>query len=196
MTTAESDFLSELEESAQGHDLFRAPGSDELMAQARDQAEAAGWVPPHVAENWPIDDERTAIAIRRQRLYDAMKGLETAAARATRQPDWLAQVTDATDDLREALRDHREQTEGDQGFLEDLVRQAPRLAADAGLLKEEHRTLVNDCARLTSLIRSNPEDVEAIRRSVIILLGRIVEHRQRGAELLYDAYNVEFGDGD
>lgn len=196
MTNARSDILAESEESAQGQDLFRAPGGDQLLEQAREQAEASGWLPAQVVDSWPVDDERAMIAIRRRRLYDAMRQLESSAARASGQDDWLELVSVATADLREALQDHLEQTEGDRGFLEDLVRQAPRLAADARLLREEHRALVNDCARLTSLTRSHPEDVGAIRKAVLVLLGRLVEHRQRGAELLYDAYNTELGDGD
>ena len=196
MTTAPSDFMAESEESAQGQDLFEAPGGDRLLAKARDQAEASGWLPPEVAENWAVDDQRALIVDRRRRLYDAMRQLESSAARASGQADWLELVSAATTDLREALQDHVEQTEGDRGFLDDLVEQAPRLAADAGMLRQEHRALVNDCARLTSLIRSDPDDVGAIRKAVLVLLGRLVEHRQRGAELLYDAYNIELGDGD
>jgi len=196
MTSSGSDFLTELEESAQGQDLFRAPGSEQLLAQSRDQAEASGWLPPRVVETWPVDDPRTKVAQRRQRLYEAMRQLESATARPSRQADWLEVVTEASQDLRTALGDHTEQTEGGGGFLEDLVSQAPRLATDAKLLESDHRALLNDCARLTSVIRSSPDDARTIRKAVLVLLGRLVEHRQRGAELLYDAYNVELGDGD
>jgi hypothetical protein len=125
-----------------------------------------------------------------------MRQLESATARPSRQADWLEVVTEASQDLRTALGDHMEQTEGGGGFLEDLVSQAPRLATDAKLLESDHRALLNDCARLTSVIRSSPDDARTIRKAVLVLLGRLVEHRQRGAELLYDAYNVELGDGD
>jgi len=195
MATTESRFSADLEESAQGHDLFRAPGHEHLMAQAREQAEASGWVPPRVAETWPVDDHRTAIAKRRQRLYDAMRQLEWAAARASQQHDWLEIVSGASVELKQALDEHVEQTEGAGEFLEDLVSQAPRLAADADLLRREHRALVSSCERLQSTTRS-ALDIGGIRRSVLVLLGLIVEHRQRGAELLYDAFNVDLGDGD
>jgi hypothetical protein len=35
-----------------------------------------------------------------------------------------------------------------------------------------------------------------VRRRVTSLLGRLAMHRQLGSELVFDAYNVDIGDGD
>ena len=37
------------------------------------------------------------------------------------------------------------------------------------------------------------EDVEQVRALGTSLLGRIVRHRQRGADLVYEAYEVDVG---
>jgi hypothetical protein len=192
----DTGFLDELEESAQGQDLFRAPGREQMLTQARDQAEASGWLPPEVAENWQVDDQRAAISRRRQRLYDAMRQLESAAARASRQDDWAQRIHEASQELGNALVDHVEQTEGSGDFLDDVVDQAPRLENDVDLLRKEHRGLLSECERLMSMTAATRTDVAEIRRAVLIVLGRLVEHRQRGAELLYDAYTIDLGNGD
>jgi hypothetical protein len=192
----ETGFLDELEESAQGQDLFRAPGREQMLTQARDQAEASGWLPPEVAENWQVDDQRAAISRRRQRLYDAMRQLESAAARASRQDDWAQRIHEASQELGNALVDHVEQTEGSGDFLDDVVDQAPRLENDVDLLRKEHRGLLSEFERLMSMTAATRTDVAEIRRAVLIVLGRLVEHRQRGAELLYDAYTIDLGNGD
>ena len=80
--------------------------------------------------------------------------------------------------------------------MDDVVDQAPRLENDVDLLRKEHRGLLGECERLMSLTGAATTDVAEIRRAVLILLGRLVEHRQRGAELLYDAYTLDLGDGD
>ncbi len=196
MTATETGFLNDLEESAQGQSLFRAPGREQMLTQARDQAEASGWLPPEVADDWTVDDQRTAISRRRRRLYDAMRQLESAAARAGQHDDWRQLVHEATQDLSEALVDHIEQTEGAGDFLDDLVDQAPRLENEANLLRKEHQGLLSECTRLMSLTGATTTDVTEIRRVVLVVLGRLVEHRQRGAELLYDAFAVDLGDGD
>lgn len=196
MTATESSFLNDLEESAQGQDLFRAPGREQILTQARDQAEASGWLPPELAADWTVDDQRTVISRRRRRLYDAMRQLESAAARASQHDDWGQLVHEASQDLSEALADHVEQTEGSGDFLDDLVDQAPRLENGANLLRREHQGLLSECTRLMSLTGPTTADATEIRRVVMVLLGRLVEHRQRGAELLYDAFAVDLGEGD
>ena len=47
---------SELEEAAQGQDLYRAPGHELQIEQAREQAEASGWLPPDRVYDWPGAD--------------------------------------------------------------------------------------------------------------------------------------------
>jgi hypothetical protein len=125
-----------------------------------------------------------------------MRQLESAAARASRQDDWAQRIHEASQELGNALVDHVEQTEGSGDFLDDVVDQAPRLENDVDLLRKEHRGLLSECERLMSMTAATRTDVAEIRRAVLIVLGRLVEHRQRGAELLYDAYTIDLGNGD
>jgi hypothetical protein len=39
-------------------------------------------------------------------------------------------------------------------------------------------------------------DAEAVRKQGTNLLGRLVRHRQRGADLIYEAYQTDIGGGD
>lgn len=45
MTTNDAERVLELEEAAEGVELFRPPGADLHVEKARDQAEASGWIP-------------------------------------------------------------------------------------------------------------------------------------------------------
>ena len=39
----------------------------------------------------------------------------------------------------------------------------------------------------------DPPPVDAIRTAVLELLGEIARHRQRGADLIFEAYDVDIG---
>lgn len=196
MTTTEPIKSSDLEESAQGHDLFRAPGTDELYEQARDQAEASGWLPPHVAEDVPSVDRRQDITKRRKRLYGAMQRLESAVARASGQPDWIEGVEAAGLLLQKTLDDHIAQTEAADGVLDEVVRDAPRLSVDVDLLRRDHQRMKLACTALVDKAAEPDPDPGELRRQALTILGHVAEHRQLGAELLFDAYNVDLGSGD
>lgn len=196
MNDTEPLSTADLEESAQGHDLFRAPGSDRLLEQARDQAEASGWLPPDVAADVPSMDVRRRISARRQRLHDAMRDLESAGARASGQPDWLEQVERATMRLHTAIDDHIAETEAPEGVLDDVLGHSPRLSADVEMLRRDHQRLRQACNGLLELARTSDPDTNELRRRILGVLGRLSEHRQLGAELLFDAYNTDLGIGD
>lgn len=181
---------NDLEEAAQGQDLFRSPGADLHVEEARDQAEASGWLPPDAVYDWPSTDLRRQVVNRRQLLYDAMQRLETSVARASGLEDWAEQVTKALASLGAALKRHIEEIEAPDGLFPEVIDMAPHLVSSIERLRREHEDLSTGCQAALDMVNEGVPASE-VRRRVLAILGRLAIHRQRGAELLFDAYNVE-----
>jgi hypothetical protein len=137
---------------------------------------------------------------RRESLYRAMLALENAVASPVELGDeWHHRVEDAAEHLRELIDEHTHETERPGGFLDRIVAEEPRLAKRVERLAEEHVDLqrqvghvlrILDDAAVTDLA-ARAEDV---RDEAMTLLAVLARHRQRGADLIYEAYEVDIGE--
>ncbi|HJQ76467.1 MAG TPA: hypothetical protein VJ948_04300 [Acidimicrobiia bacterium] len=187
--------VNDLEGAAQGQELLRASGADLSIGQTREEATVSGWLPPDVSGEWPSPETHQGIVDRRQDLYDAMQRLESSVARASGQDDWAVVVGHALKVMLDALQRHVIETEADDGLLAEVVDRAPNLAPDVATFRKDHDDLLHSCRAASELVANQSAPAE-IRRKVLSLLGRLAIHRQRGAELLFDAYNVDLAAGD
>jgi hypothetical protein len=138
-----------------------------------------------------------ALRRRRAELRESMDALEHAlAAPAPGDPGrWAERVHVALVELSADFREHIDVTEGKDGLYRDLLATAPRLAEAVARLTREHvqvRALVEDLLDRTRTTRS-PEDVDGVRELGTALLGTLVRHRQRGSDLVYEAYELDVG---
>lgn len=186
----------DLEEAAQGHDMFRAPGRDLMFEEAREAAEEARWLPTHVTHDWPAVDMRRQITARRIDLFEAMQRLESANSRAAGQAGWVDEMRQALQNLDRALDRHVTEIEADGGLFGEVLSKTPHLAHAIEDLREEHEDLVQGCRAALAGVDGAETDTSRLRRKVLGLLGRLAVHRQSGAELLYDAYNIDLAGGD
>jgi hypothetical protein len=191
MDQTRRDHALKEEESAQGQDLYRAPGGNELLRQAREQAEASGWLPDEVMSDWPTAETQQQIVNRRQELYDAMRALEASAARASGQADWHQTIASALRALQTALDRHVAQVEATDGLYAQVLGHAPRLAGEIASLREEHEHIETSCQSAVDLAAGGDVEPATLRRKIIGILGRLAIHRQRGSELLFDTYDVD-----
>jgi hypothetical protein len=191
MSNRGAEHTLEQEKAAQGQDSL--PGEESLLDQAKGQAEASEWISDE-SITWPSKSTRQGVVDRRQELYDSMRRLESSIARPSGLADWRIDVEAALAELESALEEHVEQTESDAGVFADIVDRAPHLSVDVASLRAEHRELLAACHRALSMSADWSSD--ALRRRVNRLLARLAIHRQTGAELLYDAYNVDIAAGD
>jgi hypothetical protein len=194
MTQHEAERLLELEESAQGAGLYRAPGEELQVEKARDQAEASGWIPGEGAAAQPsrLDKAR----VRRHALREAMQGLEHAVGRPVASQGWSRVVEPALDDLEEAIRAHIEEVEAPDGLLAEMLEVVPRLSALIDTIRDEHRALLESVGQARQLLDSEPFDGLAVRRRAVSLLGYLARHRQHGSDLVYEAYMVDIAAAD
>jgi len=144
--------VEELEEAAQGQDLFQAPGRNLLFDQAREGAEASGWMPAKVADGWPPTETRRQITERRLDFYDAMQRLEAANARAVGQPHWAEDMRAALENLDRALQRHVAEIEDNHGLFSEVLAQAPHLAPVVKDLSKEHKELIRRCREASEIV--------------------------------------------
>jgi hypothetical protein len=150
-----------------------------------------------------LDDVR----LRRAGLKTALSNLELAlAAPFANRVEWVTHVRDALAVVHEVWTRHIMETEAPGAFLDDLVSESPRLSKPTTRLREEHSeilgTIVNGELRLADPPTDDGADdeayvvwAEAVRDELTALLAALARHRQRGADLIYEAYAVDIGGG-
>jgi hypothetical protein len=126
-----------------------------------------------------------------------MSALENAlAAPATAgQARWLQRVHVALVELSADFRAHVEITEGHDGLYRDLLKSSPRLSDAVASLTREHALITGHVDDLLSRVATPDviEDVDRVRDLGTALLGELVRHRQRGSDLVFEAYEVDIG---
>jgi hypothetical protein len=140
-----------------------------------------------------LDDLRR----RRAELVESMSAVEHALAAPApgRQAHWAERVHVALVELSADFREHIHFTEGPDGLYRGLLRTAPRLSGGVARLTDEH-ALIRDLLDNVLACVGEPEastDVDRVRDLGTALLGRLVRHRQRGSDLIYEAYTADIG---
>jgi hypothetical protein len=151
----------------------------------------------------PLDRNRAAldaIQVRRDRLYEAVLELERAltAPAGDDAPRWAIALGTPVHNLLAVLEAHVGETEGPGALFEQLQHDAPRLLHAVDKLRQEHEPLLARTEALSARLDQarDSADVDAIRTDALELIQALLVHRQRGAELVYDAYNVDVSAGD
>ena len=183
---SETEWLLELEDSAQGTDLYSAPGGEVQMQDARDDAAEP------VVEPSDMDLVRMA-RVKRRSLGETMRALEVSISRASSSDGWVEHVDGSVRALRQAFHEHMGVTEGPSGLLAEIVDLAPRLSGESELIEAEHQALESSLRSLQETLGSSSH---SIRRKATVVLGRLTLHRQRVADIVYEAYNVDIATAD
>jgi hypothetical protein len=139
---------------------------------------------------------------RRQTLHDALVHLEQAISSPAsgRIPEWSGTVTKEMVSLRDAFDQHVIVTEKPGGLYEEIMERAPRLAGKLRRLQDEHPIVTQQIASTLRRLEAgeigeegSPWLLDRARDDLQRLLGSIVRHRQSGADLVWEAYNVDIG---
>jgi hypothetical protein len=149
------------------------------------------------------DVEATAtldeVVRRRADLYQAILALEQAGARPAveREDEWVKGVLEALAQLQAEIADHIEITERPGGLYTEIVEAAPRLSRNVQRLRDEHPEMRDAAEALRARLAAADEvPVEETRDEIQRVLGRLVKHRQHGADLLWEAYSLDTGGSD
>lgn len=141
--------------------------------------------------------ELAAVRARRRSLRAAMGVFEAALASPAvgRTPEWTSGVGAALEQLDICISEHVAATEGPAGFHAEIVTASPRLHHDVKVLVADHRRiveLVEQLRRATNHARTDGQ-VRGIREHGTAVLAALAKHRQRGADLIYEAYQCDIG---
>ena len=144
-------------------------------------------------------EDLEGIRRRRAELRDSMSALESALAAPApgRLSRWTERVRAALMELSADFREHVDIAEAPDGINARAVRSQPRLAKAVQRLNNEHVELAAIISQLLDEL-DTPDDTpaEQLRDGLTRLLGRLVRHRQRGSDLLYEAWAVDIGGED
>jgi hypothetical protein len=135
---------------------------------------------------------------RRAALVGTCSALEAALSAPVASAHWPEGLGNAVAALRATFDEHVTETESPGGTIEQLRERAPRLSDRVNRLVEQHVTITTDAERLMDRLDHLPaertaDENAAIREQALQLLTAIVRHRQLGADLLYEAYDIDVG---
>jgi len=145
----------------------------------------------HTPEQVSLDSLRR----HRAELRESMSALEAALAApaAEAKAHWADRVDTALAGLSADFAVHVEITEGPDGLYQELLAASPRLTQAVSLLTKEHGEISGLLDDVRSAVRAPDSDVDLMRDEGTRLLGRLVRHRQRGSDLVYEAYEFDIG---
>ncbi len=141
----------------------------------------------------PLADPLAAARRHRVELLDTIHAFERALAVPAADPAWRPRVNRQLDRLRDAFADHVTLTEGVGGLYAGLLGDAPRLANAVHVLVDEHQAIGGTLGTFIDEPDIDPERLRAWAGTVLHDLSR---HRQRGADLIYEAYITDIGGED
>jgi iron-sulfur cluster repair protein YtfE (RIC family) len=137
----------------------------------------------------------------RSELLDAVAYLEQALTAAHGRRVWTEELRDHLGRLRDEFVAHVRGVEDEAGLYRDILRASPRLAYRVSRLSVEHDTISREIDEVLALAGDVPEDVPEDRDSWVdrvyqrarTLVRRLSRHRQREADLIYEAYETDIG---
>jgi hypothetical protein len=149
---------------------------------------------PVVIARYPGMD---ALRRRRAELIESTAALDQAlaASASASLATWSERVDVALGELSADVHAHVAITEGPGGLHADVVATAPRLANAVYRLACEHTVITEMADRLRARTAAvwTAEDVAQVRALGAELLSRLGKHRQRGADLVFEAYETDIG---
>jgi len=135
--------------------------------------------------------------VQRERLAEAADGLERAITRPSAdEAAWRNGAGSALIEVRAALAAHIDAVESDDGLYADIMSRSARLAHSIDRLRSEHTKLGDEIDELDALLRSADATVDESNESALVLLADISRHRHHGANLVWDSYDLDIGEGD
>ncbi len=148
----------------------------------------------------PISSALSEAKARRATLHEAIVHLEMAISSpaAGRLPGWTALVRKELTGVRDAFEQHIIATEKPGGLYDEITARAPRLVGTVRRLRDEHpeiaETIASHLERFESgAVGDDAWPLEETRDDLQRFLGTVIRHRQRGADLVWEAYNVDIG---
>ncbi|MFD0823435.1 hypothetical protein ACFQ0D_35120, partial [Micromonospora zhanjiangensis] len=95
--------------------------------------------------------------------------------------------------LQGSFAEHVRATEGADGLYAELLDRAPWLAHSTRALVREHGAVAATIGALRRRTELPETGVDELRNRSVDLLRALARHRQRGADLIHHAYELDLG---
>ena len=142
-----------------------------------------------------LPQSKEEVRARREELRAALVELEDAlSGPAGDHGHFTDRVAAAVERLHATLQDHVHDTEAEGGMLAQVDEDAPWLDGRVEQLRGEHEALLERSGRLLATCQQGA--AEDVRDDALELLQAVSRHRQRGTDLLWDAYMVDISAAD
>ncbi len=166
-----------------------------------DEADRPAEVEPAAATDGPVADPMfSQLRSRRGELKRAMSDLEIAigAPAPGRLDEWAAGVAEPLARVRAAFDIHVEVNEGPQAYHQTILASAPRLAGRVNRLQREHVIMRHELDELQSALDgvTQADGAGEVRNRATEFIATLVRHRQRGSDLVWEAFSVDVGSGE
>ncbi|MDN5797228.1 MAG: hypothetical protein L0H79_15940 [Intrasporangium sp.] len=139
------------------------------------------------------------VRAQRAELRESVAAVDTAlASPVARGGAWRERVRAALAELSHDFADHIDLTEA-PGGLHDSVRSCdPRLTSAVDRLTNEHVEYREAIVAYLNVLEhgGTMADLPVFRNEVGALVGRLVRHRERGGDLVYESLHVDLGGSD
>ena len=149
--------------------------------------------PPVIPEQAFFEELRR----RRAELLESMRAVEQAlsAPAPGREQRWAERVQVSLAELAADFGEHVNLTEGPDGLYRELLKNAPRLSGAVARLTRAHAVISAEVDNLLAVVKEPGADeyVDRVRELGTALLARLLRHRQKGSDLIYEAYEAEIG---
>jgi phage shock protein A len=132
----------------------------------------------------------------RAQLRESVAAVDEALAHPiARDVDWRDRMRAALAELDHDFAGHVDLTEGPGGLYERITNAAPRLSTSVDRLKDEHARLNERIDGFLAALEDGQATAElsTFREDVTTLIGQLIRHRQKGSDLIYEAYEVDLG---
>jgi hypothetical protein len=132
----------------------------------------------------------------RAELRDSIGAVDEAlASPIARGGAWRERVRAALAELSHDFEEHVALTEGPGGLYERMRGGDPRLTGQVMRLTRDHERYREDIRAYLAVLEhgGTMADLPVFREEVTTLIGQLVRHRQKGADLVYEAYQVDLG---
>jgi hypothetical protein len=129
----------------------------------------------------------------RAALLRDIHSFEQALATPAGEPGWQEKVSTRLHALRGAFAEHIVVTEGADGLYSELLDTAPRLRRQVEVLVREHAAIATTMSALQHRVDLPDVPAEELRGWAGDLLRELSRHRQRGADLVYEAFETDIG---
>lgn len=144
-----------------------------------------------------VDPGFQSLRVHRAELLESIRALEQALAAPAsgRAEAWTLRVHAALVELTADFREHVAITEGSDGLYQQVLTSSPRLANAVTRLTAEHAEIAATTQQLLdrSAVPVGSDAVEDLREDGTALLARLSRHRQRGSDLVYEAFELDIG---